>query len=198
MGSLSRQSRGIDPRVEIRRGEGPLIKWCWETRFSSRVRTVCRGTFWVASRLSTTVSNSRGNVGFLLRGCSGKGPHLTMMGKPRGFSRVEVGFSSYDVEFTEPLVLPQGSPISIRVAVGSWGLLSSHCMAKRPHLGFCPENPRSSPMATGISVLHSRFTWGVRPHIKWKQRTPLSCPVATGISWSPLSGQKGVKPPVEF
>ena len=28
--------------------------------------------------------------------------------------------------------------------------------------------------------------------------TPLSSRVATGISWSPLSGLKGVKPPVEF
>ena len=141
---------------------------------------------------------SRGNVGFLLRGCSRNGPHLTMTGEPRGFSRVVVGFLSYDVKFREPLMLPQGSPISIRVATGSWGLLSSHCMANRPHLGFCLENPCSSPMATGISVLHSRFTWGVRPRIKWKQRTPLSCPVATGISWSPLSGQKRVKPPVKF
>ena len=94
---------------------------------------------------------SRGNVGFLLRGCSRNGPHLTMTGEPRGFSRVVVGFLSYDVKFREPLVLPQGSPISIRVATGSWGLLSSHCMANRPHLGFCLENPCSSPMATGIS-----------------------------------------------
>ena len=46
--------------------------------------------------------------------------------------------------------------------------------------------------------LHSILTRGVRPHLKGKQRTPLSSRVATGISWSPLSGLKGVKPPVEF
>ena len=34
---------------------------------------------------------SRGNMGFLLRRCRGKGPHLTMTGEPRGFSRVAVG-----------------------------------------------------------------------------------------------------------
>ena len=46
--------------------------------------------------------------------------------------------------------------------------------------------------------MHSRLTWGFRPRLAWTQRTPLSSRVATGISWSPLSGLKGVKPPVEF
>ena len=68
---------------------------------------------------------------------------------------------------------------------GSWGLFSCHCRANRPHLGFCPENPCSFPIATGISVLHSRFTRGVRPRLEWKQRILLSSPVATGISCSP-------------
>ena len=44
-GSHSRQSRGIDPHVEIRRGEGAQIKLCRETRCSSRVRPVCQGAF---------------------------------------------------------------------------------------------------------------------------------------------------------
>ena len=85
----------------------------------------------------------------------------------------------------EPLVLPDGSPIPIRVSRGSWVLLSSHCRASRPHLGFCLENPCSSPMASGISGLYSKFTRGVRPRLEWKQRIPLSSPVATGISWRP-------------
>ena len=34
-----------------------------------------------------------------------------MMGKPRGFSPVVAGFSSYDGEFKLPLVLAQGSPM---------------------------------------------------------------------------------------
>ena len=37
-----------------------------------------------------------------------------------------------------------------------------------------------------------------RRPLKGKQRTSLSYRVATGISWSPLSGLKGVKPPLEF
>ena len=39
---------------------------------------------------------------------------------------------------------------------------------------------------------------GVRHRLERKQRTSLSSRVAMGISWSPLSGQKGVKPPLEF
>ena len=46
-----------------------------------------------------------------MRRCSGKGLHLAMMGEPRGFSRVVAGFSSYNGEFSLPLVLAQGSPI---------------------------------------------------------------------------------------
>ena len=66
---------------------------------------------------------------------------LVVMGEPRVFSRGIAGFSSYDRELREPFILPQRSPIFIRVARGSWALLSSHCRANRPHLGFCPETP---------------------------------------------------------
>ena len=90
-------------------------------------------------------------MGLLSRHCSGKGPHLVMRGEPRGFSRVAAGFSSYDVEHREPLVVPQGSPISIQVVRATWELLMSHCRANRPHLGMCPQIPCSFPMATGIS-----------------------------------------------
>ena len=141
---------------------------------------------------------SRRNVGLHLRRCSGKGPHLEMTGEPRGLSGVAARFSSSDWELREPLVLPQGSPISIRVARGRWRLLSSHCRANRPHLGLCPETPCSSPVVTGISGLHSRFTRGVRPCLELKQRTPLSSRTVTGIFWSSSSGLKGVKPLVEF
>ena len=39
---------------------------------------------------------------------------------------------------------------------------------------------------------------GVRPRLEGKQMTPLSSRVETHISWSPLSGLKGVKPPLQF
>ena len=105
---------------------------------------------------------------------------------------------SYEEELREPLVWPQGSAISIRVMRGSWRLLSSHSRANRPHLRLCPETSCSSPVVTGITWLHSRFIRGVWTHLEWKQRIPLSSRVAMGMSWSPLSGLKGVKLPVEF
>ena len=46
-----------------------------------------------------------------------------MTGEPRGFSQVAAGFSSYDGELIEPLEWPQGSPVSIRDAMGSAALL---------------------------------------------------------------------------
>ena len=99
---------------------------------------------------------------------------------------------------TSYIRVPQGSPISVPVVRGSWGLFSRHCRACRPHLGLCPESPCSLPVATGISGLHSRFTRGVRPHLEWKQRIPLSSLVAMDIFWSLLNCLKGIKSPVEF
>ena len=129
-------------------------------------------------------------MGFLSRRCSRKGAHLTITEEPCGFPRVAAGFSSYDGELRETLMLPQRSPISIRVARGSWALLSSHCRANRPHLCLCPESPCSSPVPTGISGLHSWFTRGVRPRLKLKQRTPLlsSC---DGYLLEPIEWPKG-------
>ena len=137
---------------------------------------------------------SRGNVGLLSRHCSGKGPHLVMRGEPRGFSRVAAGFLSYDVEHREPLVVPQGSPISIQVVRATWELLTSHCRANRPHLGFFPETPCSSPVATGISGLHSRFTRGVSPHLELRWERQGSSTFMTLISGSLWSWNRGVRP----
>ena len=44
-GFLSRESRGIDPHLEMRSGKGAQIEVCWETRCSSRVGTGISGTF---------------------------------------------------------------------------------------------------------------------------------------------------------
>ena len=136
-------------------------------------------------------------MGFLSRCCSGKRLHLSMMGEPRGFSPVVAGFSSYHGELREPLLVPQGSPISIRVVRGSWGLLSSHCRANRPHLGLCPETLCSSPVATGILGCIEGST-GCQASSRVEAKNSALSLVGTGISRSPLSGLKGVKPPVEF
>ena len=75
--------------------------------------------FEIASRVHQVLfRTSRQNVGLLLSRCSGQGPHLALMGKPRGFSRVSVEFSSYGVEFRLPIVLSQGSPIFHSICEG--------------------------------------------------------------------------------
>ena len=76
--------------------------------------------------MSSTISSFRRERGISLKTLQWKGPHLAMTGDPRGFSRVVAGFSSYDRELREPLVWPQGSPVSIRVARGNTKLLFSH------------------------------------------------------------------------
>ena len=140
--------------------------------------------------MSSTVLNFKRECGISLERLQREGASFRDVGGTSLFFLSCGGILWYDRELREPLVLAQGSPISSRVARENWGLLSSHCRANRPHVGFCPENPCSSPTATGISVLHSRFTRGFRPCLEWKQRNSLSSRVATGISWSPLSGLK--------
>ena len=95
-GSLSRQSRGIDPHVEIRRGEGAHIKLCRETWCPSRVRTVFGELFELHQGCQVPFRISRENMQFLSRRCSGERPHLAMTGDARGFSPVEAAFSSYE------------------------------------------------------------------------------------------------------
>ena len=90
-----------------------------------------------------------------------------------------------------------GSPISIRVSRESYGLLSSHCRANRPHLDLCSETNVPLQGRQGSRGC-SQDSPGESGLVEWKQRTLLSSRVSTGISWSPLSALKGVKPPVEF
>ena len=70
-------------------------------------------------------------------------------------------------------------------------------------LSFCSissEIPRSLlKFETGLDTLDApKKSPDIPASLEWKQRTPLSSRVATSISWSPLSGLKEVKPPVEY
>ena len=66
-------------------------------------------------------------VGFLLRRCSGKGPHLTLRVESPVFSLVVAGnlrfLSNYYRDLRDALLLPQESPACIRVVRGL-GILS--------------------------------------------------------------------------
>ena len=61
-------------------------------------------------------------MGLLLRRCTVLGPHLAMTREPRGFFRAVAGFSSYDGEFSLPLVLAKGSPIFHSSCEGELGI----------------------------------------------------------------------------
>ena len=71
-------------------------------------------------------------------------------------------------------------------------------MQKRSHLVLCPGPNVPLHGQQGSRGCPRGITQGVRPHLEGKQWTPLSSRIATDISWSPLSGLKRVKPPVEF
>ena len=107
-------------------------------------------------------------------------------------SRVTTGISAF------PLGWPWEAQSSPRVARESWGLRSSHCRAEETSPRRVSGTYSSSPGKAGISGLHSRLPRGVRPRLEGKPRTPLSSRVATRFSWSPLSGLKGVQPPLPF
>src|SRR5574342_473136 len=122
-GTPSRQSRGVDPPVEIRRVEGAQRKWCRKTSVFLSRETGMPGNFVGAHQgCQVPFRPPIPNVGLLLRRGSGKGLHLAMTGEPRGFSRVAAGFSSYDGEFRMPLVLAQGSPIFHSSCEGKLGI----------------------------------------------------------------------------
>ena len=132
---LSRRSRAIDPHLDLRRGKGALLDWYQEFQHcgAGKLGVPLKGDGYVGELFGLRQGCqipfriSGGNLGFLLRRYSGNRPHLTMTEEPRGFSRVASGFSNFDQESKEPLVLPQGSPVTIRVARGSSALLSIHC-----------------------------------------------------------------------
>src|SRR5574337_21881 len=197
-GTPSRQSRGVDPPVEIRRVEGAQRKWCRKTSVFLSRETGMPGNFVGAHQgCQVPFRPPIPNVG-LLRRCSGKGLHLAMTGyhvvflELRRDSRVTTGNSGC------LLCWPREVQSSIRVAKENWGLLSSDCRANRPHLGLCREAhvPLQGRPGSRGCIPDAPGETGI--HLEWKQRTPLCSRVATGISWSSLGGLKGVKPPEAF
>ena len=105
---------------------------------------------------------SRGKVGFLSRCCSRKGPHLALRGEFPGFSRVGAGnlrfLLSYDRDLRDLLVLPQESPVSMRVARGLPGFPSSQCRGGGPHLELRtePHFLTSADMDLGVPMEFSQ------------------------------------------
>ena len=110
-GNPSRQIREVDPPVEIRRGAGAQMKWCQEPQCSSRVRPVCRGTFWVASRVPSSVLTFKTERGTSLVKPSWERASSCDDGGTTWFFSSCGGILELRWEFRLLLVLAQGSPI---------------------------------------------------------------------------------------
>ena len=90
------------------------------------------------------------------------------------------------------LVLPQESQVSIRVARGLSGFLSSRCRGIRPHLELRPEPQGSSPVLKWILVFLWTFNRGIRPGLVWKHGTPLPSQSFKVVSGFLSSGHRGL------
>ena len=85
-------------------------------------------------------------------------------------------------DLRDPLMLPQKSPVSIRVARCLLGFLSSRCQVLGPHLRLRLEPQASSPVLTWISGILWSFNRGFRPCLVWRHASPLSSRAVTVLS----------------
>ena len=133
----------------------------------------------------------RGNSGLLSGRCRRKWPHLMLTGTSPGFSRVAAGglgfLSRYYGELREPLVLPQGSQVSIPVSRGSAGLLWSHGRGMRSQFTWKGESQGVSRGAAG-SLGSLKLPWGPegasnlgsgKSGLLWSCEGPLGIPFET-------------------
>ena len=96
-----------------------------------------------------------------------------------------LGFlSCYDGELEDPLMLPQESQFSMRIARGFSGLLSSWYWGRGPHLELRLEYQGSSPVLTRISGFLWSFDRGreMNPHLMMRKEKRGSSSVVVGPS----------------
>ena len=97
-----------------------------------------------------------GNSGLHSRRCKRKGPHLALIWESCGLSQVAAGglgfLCRYHREIREPLVLPQGSQISIRVARASAGVAWFHGRGIRPQFAWKRDSQGVSRVVAGSAV----------------------------------------------
>ena len=177
---------------------GPHLQMRWDTWGSSQVVarnsafiSSCDGDLWAplsCLKGSQTFSRAlRGNLGLFSRCCRRKGPHLALTGDSRGLSRVAVGslgfLCRYHQELREPLVLPQGSQVSIRVAKACAGVLWSHGRGIRPQFAWKGEPQGVSQVAEGsvVSLKLPRGPEGASHVVSRKSGILSSCEGPLGI-----------------
>ena len=138
----------------------------------------------------------RGNSVLLWRRCSRNGPHLGWTGVSRGLSQVAVGglgfLSRFQGELREPLVLPQESQVSIRVARASPGVFLNHGRVIRPHFTWKGESPCVPRVAAGSvgSLELPRGRDGASHVVSWKSGILLSFQGPLGIPLTLVQGTR--------
>ena len=100
--------------------------------------------------------------------------------------------SSCDGDLRDPLVFPQESQVSIRVARGLLGFLSSRCRGIGPHLQLRPEPQGSSPVLAWISGFLWSLNRGFRPCLMGRHGTPLPSRGVKEVSCFLSSGHRGL------
>ena len=106
------------------------------------------------------------NAGLLSSQGRGMGDHLSFMGESRGVSLVVVGsfefLSSWDGDFRECFMLPQGHQASFHVARGTLEFLWNCCKGIGLHLNLRQETKGPSSVGTVILGFLSSFIREVR------------------------------------
>ena len=142
-----------------------------------------------------------------MRRCRKKRPQLPLTGESRALSRVTVGdlgnLSRYHWELRQPLVLPQGSQVSIQVARASSGVIWSHGREIRPQFSWKGESQGVSRIASG-SVGFLKLPWGpegashvvsgksgILSSCDWPLEIPLTLVQATRASSRVETGNSG-------
>ena len=96
-------------------------------------------------------------------------------------------FSRCEGDLRDPLVWPQERPVSMRVAKGLSGFLSSRCWVLSPHVESRPEPEDSSPVLTWILEYFWSLHREVRPRVEWGHARPLSSRAVAAVSVFPSS-----------
>ena len=157
-----------------------------DPRCSSQVETGLSENFLSCIKDVKDPCESQREGGISLETMQQKKASSRIEGKSPGFSRVIAGnlgfFSSYIGDLRDPLVLPQESQVSMRVASGLSGFLSSRCRILGPHLELRLKTQGSSLVLMLISWFLWSFHRGVRPCLVWRHAGPLTSQAVKVVS----------------
>ena len=160
--------------------------------------------------MSRTISGLRRKRGFSLQRPQWKMASACHEGRISCFfSIAPVFLMSYDGDLRDPLVGPQGGPVSTRPPWGPSGFLCSRCRGPGPHLVLRLETQGSSPEPTWISDSSGGVHGGLRASSHGEpckspllstQKSSFTLPVlfTIGIGGFLSMGHRAVTPAIVF